>query len=166
MQAWTAGKPLPLLARVAVKGDPDPKARCGDGMLRTDREQIWLRFVEGRPVSQVTTTLLRWRCQRLAVEQNKVLVLIWDHASWHVSREVRTWIRVHKQRVKRHGGVRLLTCRLPVKSPWLNPVEPHWVHGKRGMVEPARTLTAAEVINRVCASFEADHRAPLQQHVA
>ena len=110
--------------------------------------------------------MLRWRCQRLAVEQNKVLVLIWDHASWHVSREVRTWIRVHNQRVKRPGGVRLLTCRLPVKSPWLNPVEPHGVHGKRAMVEPPRTLTAAEVINRVCASFEADHRAPLQQHVA
>jgi hypothetical protein len=166
MQAWTAGKPRPLLARVAVKGAPDPKARCGDGMRRTAREPIWRRLVEGRPVRQVTTTFLRWRCQRLAVEQNKVVGLIWDHASGHVSRDVRTWIRGHQQRGKRHGGVRLLTCRLPVNSPGLHPVEPHGGHGKRAMVEPARTLTAAAVINRVWAYGEADHRAPLQQHVA
>jgi hypothetical protein len=27
-------------------------------------------------------------------------------------------------------------CRLPVKSPWLNPIEPRWLHGKRAIVEP------------------------------
>lgn len=166
LHAWTEGKPLHLLERLAAKGDPDPQALCCYGLLRTDTEQLWLRFVEGRPVSHVTTTFLRWLCQRLAVEQKRALVLIWDNASWHVSREVHTWIRAHNQRVKRHGGVRLLTCRLPIKSPWLNPVEPHWVHGKRAVVEPARTLTAAEVISRVCAYFEAAHIAPLKQHVA
>src|SRR5918911_1877404 len=95
LQAWTAGKPLPLPERVAVKGDPDPKARCGDGMLRTDREPIWRRLVEGRPVRQVTTTFLRWLCQWLGVEQKKNLVLIWENASWLVSRQVRTWIQAH-----------------------------------------------------------------------
>ena len=37
-------------------------------------------------------------------------------------------------------GVRLLACRLPRKSPWLNPIEPKWVHGKRASVEPDRLL--------------------------
>jgi hypothetical protein len=125
MHTWTEGKPRHLPARMAAKGDPDPKARCGDGMLRTAREQIWRRFVEARPVSHVTTAFLRWLCQRLGVEQKKTLVLIWDNASWLVSREVRTWIQVHNQRVKRKGGVRLLTRRLPIKSPRQNPVEAH-----------------------------------------
>ena len=51
--------------------------------------------------------------------------LIWDNASWHVSHEVRTWIRAHNRAVKQTGqGVRLVPCLLPIKSPWLNPIEP------------------------------------------
>ena len=39
--------------------------------------------------------------------------------------------------VKQQGqGVRILVCYLPVKSPWLNPIEPKWVHSKRAIVEP------------------------------
>jgi transposase len=139
---------------------------CCYGLLRTDRDAVLLRFVEGRPVSHVTTAFLAWLCQRLAAERKTVLVLIWDNASWHISREVRRWIRSHNQWVKREGGVRLLTCRLPVKSPWLNPLEPQWVHGKRAIVEPSRLLTATEVISRVCDYFEAEHLAPLKQKVA
>jgi hypothetical protein len=75
-------------------------------------------------------------------------------------------MRQHNQRVTREGGVRLLPCHLPVKSPWLHPIEPRWAHGKRAIVEPARLLTAAEVIARVCTYFEAEHVAPLPQKVA
>ena len=38
---------------------------------------------------------------------------------------------------------------LPTYSPWLNPIEPKWVHGKRAIVEPDRKLTADEVRQRV-----------------
>ncbi len=71
-----------------------------------------LRFVQGRPVSQVTEDYLGWACQRLAGEGKKVLVLVWDNASWHVSRRVRAWIRTHnrageaRRRLPR-GGVSL-----------------------------------------------------------
>lgn len=30
---------------------------------------------------------------------------------------------------------------MPSKSPWFIPIEPKWVHGKRAIVESARTLT-------------------------
>jgi hypothetical protein len=166
LHAWTEQRPLRLVQQARVKGDPDPKALCGYGRLRTDREQILLRFVEGRPVSHVTTAFLAWLTQQMAAEQKKVLVRIWDHASWHISRAVRTWIRLPNQQVKQNGGVRLLMCRLPVKSPWLNPLEPHGVHAKRAIVEPARLLTAAEVISRVYTYFGATYVHPLQQHVA
>lgn len=142
---------------------PEERRQVEDGLRSSD---AFTRFVQGRPVSHVTTAFLRWLVQRMAAERKRVLVLIWDNASWHISREVRTWVRAHDQRAKREGGVRLLTCRLPVKSPWLNPIEPRWIHGKRAIVEPTRTLTAAEIIKRVCDYFEVEPMAPLQQHVA
>jgi transposase len=87
-----------------------------------------------------------------------VLVLIWDNASWHGSQEVRSWLQQHNRSVlaaerEGHPGVRIIPCWLPVKSPWLNRIEPHWVHGKRAIVEPARLLTAQEVESRVCDYF-------------
>ena len=114
----------------------------------------------------VTTAVLAWLGQQMAAEQKRVLVLVWDHASWHIRREVRTWIRRPNQQAKRHGGVRLLTCRLPVKSPWLTPIEPRWVHGKRAVVEPACLWTAPDLITRVYADFATEQLEPLQQHVA
>jgi hypothetical protein len=85
----------------------------------------------------VTTQFLGWSCGVLEAEGKRVLVLVWDNAAWHVSREVRTWIKEHNRAVKQSGkGVRILVCRLPTKSPWLNAIEPKWVHGKKQVVEP------------------------------
>jgi hypothetical protein len=50
-------------------------------------------------------------------------------------------------------GVRVLSCLLPTKSPWLNPIEAKWVHGKKNVVEADRLLTAAELESRVYAYF-------------
>ena len=79
-----------------------------------------------------------------------------------MSQEVRRWLREHNQRAHREGGVRIVPCLLPTKSPWLNPIEPKWVHGKRRVVEPTRLLTAAELEDRVCAAFAC----PLADHLA
>jgi transposase len=166
LHAWAAESSLRLMEHALPKGEAEPKAVCCYGLLRTDGSHVLLRFVQGRPVSHVTTAFLSWLVHQMAAERKQVLVLIWDNASWHTSREVRTWIRAHNQRAKRAGGVRLLTCRLPVKSPWLNPIEPHWIHGKRAIVEPTRPLTATEIISRVCEYFAVEPLAPLQQHVA
>jgi transposase len=86
----------------------------------------------------------------LAKEGKKALLVIWDNASWHLSQAVRSWIRTHNRKAKREQGVRILICQLPTKSPWLNRIEPHWVHGKRAVVEPERKLTARELISRIC----------------
>jgi hypothetical protein len=85
------------------------------------------------------------------------LGVVWDNASWPLSREVRTWMRQHHPRVKRKGGGQRLPCRGPTTSPWRNPLEPRWVHGKHAIVEPDRFLAAAEILARVCADFEAAH---------
>jgi transposase len=54
-------------------------------------------------------------------------------------------------------GVRLLVCFLPIKSPWLNPIEPKWTHGKRRVAEPERSLSKQELADRICAAFDFDH---------
>ena len=162
VQSWMAeGEVLRLVEQTVAKDDPDPKALACYGLLvscpaapETLPEQVWLRFVEKRPVSPITTQYLAWCCEKLEKLDKTALIMIWDNASWHISKEVRNWIRAHNREVRRQGhGVRLVVCYLPSKSPWLNRIEPHWAHGKRNIVEPARLLTAHEVADRVCAHF-------------
>ena len=120
-------------------------------------------------MSAVTTQFLAWCCQRLAARGTRVLVLLWDNAAWHVSREVRAWLRAHNRQVKRDGqGVRLLACFLPTKSPWLNAIEPKWTHTKKRVVEPDRLLSAQELADRVCAALACPHEPhlPMPQKVA
>jgi transposase len=166
LHAWAEGdEGLHLVEQMRPKGDPDPKALACYGLLvscpaapESLPAQLWLRFVEGRPVSGMTTQYLAWCCARLEERGKRTLILIWDNASWHLSAEVRRWIQAHNHTVRQQGqGVRIVVCRLPTKSPWLNRIEPHWVHGKRAIAEPARLLTAHEVAERVCAYFGCTH---------
>jgi hypothetical protein len=85
-----------------------------------------------------------------------------------VSKQVKTWLREHNQMVQRedNGGVRIIPCWLPTKSPWLNRIEPKWVHGKRAIVEPVRLLTAKELRQRVCEFFDCELLEPLTQQVS
>jgi DDE superfamily endonuclease len=170
LHAWAEpGRPLRLVEQAIAKDDPDPKALACYGLLvrwaESDggrHEEAWLRFVDGRPVSAITTRFLAWCCAKLQTLGKTALLLVWDNAPWHVSLAVRGWIRDHNRRVKQAGaGVRIVNCYLPIKAPWLNPIEPKWVHGKRRVVEPARLLPAAELIERVCAAFGCDHEAHL-----
>jgi transposase len=168
LHAWSDEDALRLVEQTVAKHDPDPKALACYGLLVRPTghavppsEAVWLRFVEGRPVSAITTQFLAWCGDRLAAAGVTTLVLVWDNASWHVSQEVRRWLRDHNQRAHRDGGVRLIPCFLPSKSPWLNPIEPKWVHGKRRVVEPARLLTARDLEERICAAFDG----PLCDHL-
>lgn len=74
-------------------------------------------------------------------------------AHWHISREVREWIGAHHRKARREGGVRIIRCQLPIRSPWLNRIEPYRMHGKRAVVEPERKLTAGELVGRVCGYY-------------
>jgi len=116
--------------------------------------QMLRRFVAGRPVSAKPTALLAWGSTRLAAQGRRAVLLIGDTASWHLSHEVRTWLRQPNRQVQQTGqGGRLVACRLPSKSPWLHPMEPKWVPGKRAIVAPGRLLRAREIRERVFASY-------------
>ncbi|MDQ6906316.1 MAG: transposase [Chloroflexota bacterium] len=166
LSSWAAADtPLRLIEQTVAHGDPDPKALACYGVLVRQwndqgqrDEQVWLRFVDGRPISEITTQFLAWCCERLAAAGKTALLLVWDNASWHISKAVRAWIGSHNRAAKQEGaGVRIVSCFLPSKSPWLNPIEPKWMHGKRHIVEPTRLLTADEIAERVCACFGCLH---------
>lgn len=166
LHTWTAGEPLRLIEQQKNKDDPDPLALSCYGLLRQDTGEMLLRFVRGRPVSSVTEDFLAWVSERLATEGKRALLLVWDNASWHISKRVKQWIRTHNRQAKQEGGVRIISCYLPSKSPWLNPIEPKWLHGKRAIVEPSRKLTAEEVQQRVCQHYGCELLEPLKQLVA
>lgn len=158
--SWTEeGKPLRLVQKSVAKDDPDPKAVSCYGLYLPEIGDTWLsRFVDGRPVSSITTQFLSWSCEKLEALGKKILLVIWDNASWHVSKEVRRWLGKHNGRVKQSGeGVRIVSCLLPKQSPWLNAIEPKWIHGKRKVVEPDGLLGAYELAERVCRSFGCPH---------
>jgi transposase len=165
LHAWADAQPLRLVEQTTNSADPDPKALSCYGLLRADSGEMLVRFVQGRPVSQVTEDFLAWVVGRLAAAGKKALLLVWDNASWHVSRRVRAWIKAHNRRAKAQGGVRIVVCCLPSKSPWLNPIEPKWAHGKKAIVEPDRLLNAAEVRDRVCAYYHCEQEPPLVQKI-
>jgi hypothetical protein len=178
MHAWASPeRPLRLVEREAAPDEETPKALACYGVYLPEQEteelkaekteaekteaektdstepDMLLRFVKGRPVSEVTTAFLEWVCQRLSERGVRVWALVWDRASWHLSHKVRRWIRKHNKKVKHEGGVRILECALPSKSPWLNPIEPKWLHGKRAVCEPDGEMTPEDLIERVHAYY-------------
>ncbi len=155
MHSWTeTGKPLRLVEQTADKIEPDPKAIACYGVYLQTQAQMLLRFVEQRPVSEITCQFLAWVVGQVSAMGKRVMPLIWDNATWHLSKQVQQWIRHHNQQVKQSGvGVRLIVCKLPVKSPWLNAIEPKWIHAKRAIVEPESKLTAQQLKTRVCDYF-------------
>ncbi len=162
VQSWCpAGQPLRLVEPTSSSADPDPKAfACYGLLLRRDDtlDPLYLRFVEGRPISAMTIQFLSWCTEQLQAAGKTALLLVWDNASWHISAEVRRWLRQHNRQVKQTGvGVRIVSCLLPTRSPWLNPIEPVWRHGKRRVLEPDRLLSTAELAQRICAVLDCPH---------
>jgi hypothetical protein len=90
------------------------------------------------------------------MEGKTALLLVWDNASWHVSQAVRAWLKAHTRRVKQAGGCRVVVCPLPIKSPWLNRIEPRWVHGQRAIAEPDRKWGVDALTHRICAYYNCE----------
>jgi transposase len=172
LHAWQdEDHPLRLVEQTVARDDLDPKAlacygllaRSWDGAQRR-QDEMWLRFVDGRPVSALTIDFLTWCLAQALSRGKRAVLLVWDNASWHESGIVRAWVHAHNQQVKRSGhGVRLILSFLPSKSPWLNPIEPKWLHGKRKVLEPDRLLAAADLADRVCAVYGCPHEPHLIQ---
>ena len=165
--AWAADDPLRLAGNARDPKGGGPEGVACYGLLRQDTGGMLLRSCDGRPVSATTEEYLGWACRALAGEGKRVLGLAWDNAAWHVSNRVRGWIGRRNRRVSREKrGCRIRVCPLPIKAPWLNPIEPKWVHGRRAVVEPDRKLTADELRPRVSDYFGCKVEPPLTKPAA
>jgi hypothetical protein len=145
------------------KGRPPPE---GSFVLRAlylpELRRSWLRFVDGRPVSAITTQFLSWSCQRLEALGKKALCFLslGQCLLAQESKFVKEWIAAHNRRVKNSGhGVRIeypACCPRRARGSQRHraKVGPH---GKRKVVEPERVLGAYELADRVCEDFGCVH---------
>jgi hypothetical protein len=144
---------LHLVQREPERGEVDKAIACYGAVCDQTKERFF-SFADGQPNSEKSIAFLatllavaKERCQR-------VLVVIWDRATWHTSKQVIRWVRQQNRQAKQEeDGVRLLTCLLPTKSPWLNPMEPIWLHAKRKVVEPDGDLSVKVLKERLCTHF-------------
>lgn len=82
----------------------------------------------------------------------RVLVVIWDNASWHKGKALRRWYYQYNQQAKRDGKIRLLLVPLPSRSPWLNPIEPVFGQAKRRVLG-RRMIAQPSVLKRKTESY-------------
>jgi hypothetical protein len=149
--AWRDDPPVRLGEKTVPAKAPESTAIACDGRDGSTAHQRRWRVVQGRPGSGVTGAVLAWLASSVTDQGTRALWRIWDQASWHVRQTVQPWLTAHNRHAKHAGSGRMIVCRLPTNSPWLNPIEPTWVHGKRAVGEPARVLSTAALIQRVCA---------------
>src|SRR5438270_1563 len=108
LHTWT-DEPVRLVEQSVAKHDAEPKALACYGLLvrsaASTPDEVWLRFVDGRPISAITTQFLAVCCDRLAARGKTALLLVWDNASWHISQAVKGWIRDHNRRSGPVSGI-------------------------------------------------------------
>jgi transposase len=153
-----------LQQRMVLPRTPD-KALSYYGIKRHDTGQIYLYPCWQRPNSDETLQFLRWIVCGAALLGKKVVIVIWDNASWHVARKVKRWIRRYNQQAKgQPQKPRLIVWSLPKRSPWLNPIEPHWLHAKKRIFEPSTAdLSPHRLRQRVFQALNAKFIASLSQ---
>ncbi len=71
--------------QTVAKDDPDKKALACYGLMLPQTDEVWLRFLDGRPVSAVTTAFLTWCCRQLAARGKSALLRVWDNGPWHIT---------------------------------------------------------------------------------
>jgi transposase len=145
---------LRLVQREPEKNETGKAIACCGAVCDQTKER-YFSFADGQSNSAKSIAFLS---NLLAIAKERcqcVLVVIWDRASWHKSKKVKRWVYQHNRQAKREKqGVRLLTLLLPTKSPWLNPMEPIWLHAKRKVVEPDGDLSVKVLKERLCAHFQ------------
>jgi transposase len=154
LSAWTLpGESFRLMEREPRRHEPEKALACF-GAVRQDTEHVELYFSAGQPDSEQMWVFIIALLAIARQEGKRVVVIIWDNAGWHKSQRLQSWIRLYNRAAKPAGEPRLITHLLPLKSPWLNPIEPRWVHAKRGVCQPDGDLSSVELRRRLCCYFD------------
>lgn len=71
--------------------------------------------------------------RRYATHGHRFLVIVWDNAPWHLARRLHRLLARYNRHAKRHGRMRVLLFALPIKAPWLMPLEAVFGQTKRAV---------------------------------
>ena len=159
----TPDRPLRLVEQTVAKDDPDPKALACYGLLvrwwptaPTARARGgWLRFVDGRPVSAVTTDFLAWCCEQAGgAGQDGRCCWSGTTPPGTSARRCARWIGDHNRQVKGHGPGRA-PRRLPpadqepLAQPHRAQVGPRQAPGRRAGPPAHRPRTGRAGLRRL-----------------
>jgi transposase len=158
-ESWFSGTPK-AVGQYGQRGTPrtaaveKPAHKC---------KGAWVLYAALEVVSGRVQRFYAPRCNQTHVRQQletllaqaqaagkRVLVVIWDNASWHTAKALRRWYYRYNQTAKRDGRARLLLVALPSRSPWLNPLEPIFgqakrrIVGRRAVPQPSRLKRKTE----------------------
>lgn len=84
--------------------------------------QINYRFCHKNNTDE-TIEYLVMRSEQCRQQGLKRLYIVWDNASFHISKKLKAWLKEHNKSVRTKGGTLIHFVGLPSKSPWLNPIE-------------------------------------------
>lgn len=91
--------------------------------LDAKEQRVWVDYAAHTNSVETLTRLMARVTHHQRLGHTR-LVVVWDQASWHVSRTVRQTIREHNLGVNRaRTGVKIVPVVFPVHAFWLNPVE-------------------------------------------
>jgi len=76
---------------------------------------------------------LKGTIRRYAAQGVRFLVLVWDNAPWHLAQRLQRLLARYNRHAKRHGRVRVKLFALPIKAPWLMPLEAVFGQTKRAV---------------------------------
>ena len=131
------GEPLRLVQRSVAKDDPEPKAISCYGLYlpETRRDVAEIRGRQTRELHNDAVPLVVLREARSGGQEVPASHLGQRFLA-HLQRAQALARQTQPPQSKRAAqGVRIVSCLLPKQSPWLNAIEPKWVHGKRKVVE-------------------------------
>ena len=117
---WASDDDLP---RVAKRWSEKVQTTALYAALDDESQATFSDWANGQPNSDRTVAFLENLMTYWNEQDRRFIVLFWDHAPWHTSKQTRNWIRAYNRRAKQQGLTRLLVSYLPVRSPWLMPLE-------------------------------------------
>ena len=142
-ESWFSGNPKP----VGQYGRPNHPQAAAVEKPPHQCKGAWVLYAAYEALTGQVHRYYAPRCNQTQVRQQleallghyqaagkRVLVVIWDNASWHTAKALRRWYYGYNQQAKRAGHIRLLLVPLPSRSPWLNPLEPVFGQAKRHVV--------------------------------
>jgi hypothetical protein len=88
---------------------------------------------------------MNWLLRMATRAGKRRLAVIWDNAPFHISNILMRWMRRYNRWAGKHGRTRIVPYRPPVASPWLDPIEPHWLHCKRAVYSVDHNPTIKEI---------------------